>query len=400
MITINHKSECCGCEACVQICPKNCINLTTDNEGYKYPKVNQNNCINCHLCEKACPYINNISQVNTRTPILTLAAKNKNLQIVEKSSSGGVFYELAKQTISIGGYVFGAIINDRYEVVHSYTNSLSGLNKMMGSKYVQSKIGNTFSVVENFLKEGKKCLFSGTPCQISGLLYFLKKKYDNLLTVDIVCHGIPSPGVWNKYISNILNQRKDNNINSESFLSINFRKKEGFSWSGYGFSIDKNDRQLITQPAPLNPYMRSFLTNNCLRPSCYQCIYKKNSQSDITLGDFWGIDKIVPKLYDEKGVSMVMLNTQKGIDAMPYDQFIIEKVDFLEAKKYNSAIDLSTQKPITRKRFFKLCANPKYTLSDVIKKIAPIESELSAKDRLLYLPTKIFRFLHRKLNFK
>lgn len=392
MISINHKIECCGCEACVQKCPRNCIELVFDEEGYRYPKINQEQCINCHLCEKACPYLN-ITEHIKRKPILTLAAKNKNTKIVENSSSGGVFYELAKHIIASGGYVAGAIINDECEVAHTVIEAIPDLSKMMGSKYVQSKIGNTYVIIERLLKDGKPCLFSGTPCQISGLKYFLKKDYPNLITVDCVCHGVPSPGIWKKYLSDAIFQQNDG-IDKDG-LTIKFRDKTAYCWSSYGMTIKDKSKQYLSQHSSHNPYIRSFITNNCLRPSCYQCIYKNNT-SDITLGDFWGIDQVIPNMYDENGVSLVMFHTQKGIDLMPFSEFTIQKADYSDVIKYNSAIIHSSPKPITRDRFFKLCAKPGVTLERVIKAIAPIESELSLTEKLLYLPTRIRRFINRK----
>ena len=197
MIAIKEKHNCCGCSACVQVCPKQCIRMYADNEGFLYPQVNSTICIDCGLCEKVCPVIN---QNKPNVPLSVYAAKNINEEVRIKSSSGGIFTLLAEQIISEGGVVFGARFNENWEVVHDYTETIDGLESFRGSKYVQSSISDNFKVAKQFLKEGRKVLFSGTPCQIAGLKKFLQKEYENLLTMEVVCHGVPSPMVWRDYI--------------------------------------------------------------------------------------------------------------------------------------------------------------------------------------------------------
>lgn len=197
MITIIDKSKCCGCTACVQRCPKQCITLKEDDEGFLYPHVEINKCIGCNLCEKVCPLIN-ISE--KKAPIKVLAVKNRNEEERLNSSSGGIFIALAKYVIDHGGVVFGAVFDEKWEVRHTYTENVEGIIAMMGSKYLQSRIENTFSEAEFFLKQGRKVMFTGTPCQIAGLRKFLKKEYTDLLLVDVLCHGVPSPKVWRKYL--------------------------------------------------------------------------------------------------------------------------------------------------------------------------------------------------------
>lgn len=203
MISINDKKDCCGCAACVQRCPKQCITLHEDNEGFLYPQVDESLCIDCGLCEKVCPVIN---QADERTPLGVYAAKNPNESVRMQSSSGGVFTMLAERIIDEDGVVFGACFDERWEVVHSYVETKEALAKFRGSKYVQSKIGSTYQQVEGFLKSGRKVLFSGTPCQIAGLKKYLRKEYDNLLAVDFICHGVPSPGVFRTYLQEEINR--------------------------------------------------------------------------------------------------------------------------------------------------------------------------------------------------
>lgn len=395
MIKLNDNTECCGCEACSQACPKNCIEMVPDAEGYLYPKIDEDTCINCHICENVCPYLNNTFEGNEqRKPIKAYAAYNRDSSIVKKSSSGGIFYEFAKATIERGGIVFGAVINAQHEVHHTYAETLDGVMEMLGSKYVQSHIGKAFSDVKSFLHQDKPVLFSGTPCQIAGLRQYLRKDYENLLTVDFVCHGVPSPGIWKKYIyeiASVLN--KDGGTGK---LKINFREKNGFSWSNYGFSVKHENGKHFETGAVNSPYMRAFITDNCLRPSCYKCEYKNNSGSDITLGDFWGIDKVVSEMYNEEGVSLLVVNTQKGRRDAYSLNIDSKEVSYQQACIYNRAINHPSPKPITRDKFFRLATNPHYSITDAVKRIAPIYNQLSPWEYLAYLPIRIKRFIYRK----
>ena len=193
MIEITEKYLCCGCAACVQRCPKQCIILHEDHEGFLYPKVDTDNCIDCALCEKVCPILN---EGSNRKPLKVYAAINKDEKIRLESSSGGIFTLLAEQTIGEDGVVFGARFDENWQVRLDYTETIEGIAVFRGSKYVQARTENTYQQAEFFLREGRKVLFAGTPCQIAGLKKFLRKEYDNLLAVDFVCHGVPSPKVW------------------------------------------------------------------------------------------------------------------------------------------------------------------------------------------------------------
>ena len=303
MIHIIDKSKCCGCNACVQRCPKQCIAMQVDEEGFLYPVVDQSVCIDCGLCEKVCPVIN---LNEPRQPLQVLAAKNRNEEQRLRSSSGGIFILLAEHIIKQGGVVFGARFDKNWEVEHAYAETLEELEPLMRNKYVQSRIGNTYKEAEQFLKQGRQVLFVGTPCLIAGLKKFLRKEYENLLAVDFICHGVPSPGVWRRYLEEIKSERSEdagkNTVLSSSLKSmpvitgINFREKQlgGYSWKKYGFVVhakspDKGDKNtvLLSMPYGINPFMRGFLANLYLRPSCYKCPAKAGrSTSDLTIGDF------------------------------------------------------------------------------------------------------------------
>lgn len=291
MIHISEKKNCCGCSACVQRCPKQCISLTEDEEGFLYPYVNEESCVECGLCEKICPILN--PQEET-FPLQVIAAKNTNTEERLGSSSGGLFLPLAKSIINEGGIVFGADYDSNWEVHHVGVENISGLYALMMSKYLQSRIENTYKEAEKFLKCGRKVMFVGTPCQIAGLHGFLRHKvYPNLLTIDVVCHGAPSPGVWRQYLAETYSE--------EEFIKSRLKAAAGKN------SVLSSDIHYD------NVYMKGFLSNLYLRPSCHDCKCKDGKHhSDISLGDFWGIDKFNPSFDDDKGVSLVLINTPKG----------------------------------------------------------------------------------------
>lgn len=291
MIHITDKKNCCGCSACVQRCPKQCISLTEDEEGFLYPYVNEESCVECGLCEKICPILN--PQEET-FPLQVIAAKNTNTEERLGSSSGGLFLPLAKSIINEGGIVFGADYDSNWEVHHVGVENVSGLYALMMSKYLQSRIENTYKEAEKFLKCGRKVMFVGTPCQIAGLHGFLRHKvYPNLLTIDVVCHGAPSPGVWRQYLAETYSE--------EEFIKSRLKAAAG------------KNTVLSSDIHYHNVYMKGFLSNLYLRPSCHDCKCKDGKHhSDISLGDFWGIDKFNPSFDDDKGVSLVLINTPKG----------------------------------------------------------------------------------------
>lgn len=334
MIHIQNKKDCCGCEACVQKCPKHCIAFKQDEEGFFYPQVDMDECIDCHLCEKVCPVINQ-SEVNE--PKFVSAAFNSDTAIRMKSSSGGVFSWIAAKVIQQGGVVFGACYDEHWNVVHGYTENMEGVEKFRGSKYVQSKIGNSFIKTKEFLDSGKCVLFTGTPCQIRGLKLFLRKNYNNLYTADFVCHGVPSPKVWQQYLCEELEYKNKTKTerssaagkNSVLNLSLNtasaladiaFRDKTDYGWEKYCFVIRKKSGSKARQNTVLlsdihynNPYFSLFLSHVLERYSCYDCPAKSGkSGSDLTMGDYWGIDydDVIKK--DEKGISLLMAHTEKG----------------------------------------------------------------------------------------
>lgn len=306
MIEINKKSECCGCYGCVNICPTQCINMKIDNEGFWYPKVNRDKCINCNSCKRVCPVINTQSKNKFNT--IAYACKNKNEEMRLNSSSGGVFSSLCEYVISNNGIVFGAAFNEKFQVEHMEAATLQECIKFRGSKYVQSKVEENYNKAKTYLEEGKLVLFSGTQCQIKGLNLFLRKKYDNLICIDIVCHGVPSPLVFNKYKENLKNK-----YNSE-IKSINFRDKSK-GWKQYKYKFEFIDGKMEQKKFYDNIYSKGFLSNLYLRPSCYSCKAKNfKNNSDISLADYWGVQNKHPEFDDDKGTSLILINSEKGRD--------------------------------------------------------------------------------------
>ena len=306
MINIQDRRLCCGCEACAQICLKRAITMVSDSEGFQYPTVNNNTCVDCHLCEKVCHELN---PYDGRTPLETYAAINDNEIIRLASSSGGIFTLLAEHTINADGIVFGARFDINWQVEISYTDNKEGLAHFRGSKYVQARVGNSYSEAKHFLDAGRQVLYSGTPCQIAGLNHFLRKKYDNLITVDVICHGVPSPKVWGRYLSEVT----DNAV--KAIKNCRFRNKDN-GWKRFNFKLEcssENKPIRISSYHKDNHFMRAFLSNMILRPSCYDCKAKSGrSHSDITLADFWGIQNVAPEMDDDKGTGLVLVNSPKG----------------------------------------------------------------------------------------
>lgn len=368
MITIYDKKDCCGCSACVQACPKHCIKLTEDIEGFLYPSVDNDLCAKCGICDKVCPMPRTNEPIK---PFATYAATNPDEYVRSQSSSGGIFSLLAEYVIKRGGVVFGAAFNENWEVVHSYTGTIDGIVKFRGSKYVQSRIGTSFAETERFLKAGRNVLFSGTPCQIAGLKSFLRKDYGNLLAVDCVCHGVPSPGIFREYLKS---------ASRPPISKINFRDKST-GWKHYSVTV-KSENAEMSQVYHSNEYMQGFLSNLYLRPSCYDCHFRQGrSGSDITLGDFWGIDKIRPKLDDDKGLSLVIANNKQANELLRELGCDLTEMQLSDAIKYNPSIAASVNIPTYRKLFFtirkhfglksalRLCSGTSIT-SRVIRKVS------------------------------
>lgn len=345
----NGKIElCCGCRACEQICPQRCIKMQADEEGFLYPQINNDLCTGCNLCIKCCPIVeqSQSDQIIKQqfNPASAYAFYHLNDEVRIQSTSGGAFTAFVEAICDQNYVIFGARFDESFKVFHSYTNNKKELSIFRKSKYVQSDLGNSYTNAKKFLIEGKKVLFSGTPCQIAGLKAFLKKDYENLFCIDVICHGVPSPKVFKKY-KEYLECKKQSKIKK-----FDFRNKRRAGWSASEIVALFDNRKSYSRfslRVDEDIYMFSFLSYLCLRPICHTCPYATTLRtSDITIGDFWGVEKIDPDLYDEKGVSLVLVNSEKGKNALEK----CKEIAYYKSMELSSAVKYNTQlsKPAER----------------------------------------------------
>lgn len=321
------RDHCTGCTACAAACPKDAITMAADADGFCRPVVDDSKCIGCGLCEKICPALHSI--VPGHTPD-AFAVKSSDEPSRLASTSGGVFTELARDVLARGGAVFGAAYDDRFRVVHICAENENTLARLRGAKYAQSDLGDSFSDVKRRLEAGQQVLFSGTPCQCLGLKSFLRRDYENLLLVDLVCHSVPSPLAWEKYLEYISGDK--------TIAAVNLRCKDT-GWSRYRYSnrFDFSDGSCRLNPSGESLYMKLFVGDYITRPSCANCPAKGYARvSDLTLGDFWGIWDIAPELDDDRGTSLVLAQTEKGRAAL--ERLPKRAVSLEEASRENSAV--------------------------------------------------------------
>lgn len=351
MINIQDKTLCCGCYACYNICPASAINMVEDSECFNYPIIDIDKCNNCGSCEKVCPSLNAKNKQTFET--ITYACINNDNQIRLDSSSGGIFSLLAEYVISNDGVVFGACFNDELKLVHHNADNYNDYKKFRGSKYLQSIIGNTYKQAKNVLDNNKLVLFSGTPCQINGLKLYLKQDYSNLILIDLICHGVPCLKVFDYYKNELESYYK------AKVKSINFRRKYK-GWSNFSISFIFDNNKEYSQVFSKDLFIKGFLKNLYLRPSCYNCKYTNlNRFADITLGDYWGVKTIYPDLDDDKGTSLILINSSKG---EMYFNLIADKISYRKANlnhaiAYNSCIVKGVDPHPNREKFFQLFNN-------------------------------------------
>lgn len=345
MIEITKKENCSGCSACFNICPKKCITMQMDKEGFLYPEVNKAECINCNLCERSCPIINPIQEKKQEQKAFLI--QNKDEQIRRESTSGGAFTAIAKYVLSGGGVVFGACFDENYVVKHTYVEREEDLKRFRNSKYVQSQIGDTFSKAKHFLNDNRMVCFSGTPCQIEGLKCCLGKDYDNLITVDVVCRAVPSPLVWKKYFD-IKKEEMGTGIKKVMFRD----KHYGYKYSTMSVCSDKKEYHSGVES---DQWLRSFFSGICNRPSCHECKFKKRYRiSDFTIWDCFTVDTFVKGMDDDKGTTRMIIQSEKGekiLDSIK-DEIVYSSIDVEKAIEGVKEMFYPTEKSPKREQFF------------------------------------------------
>lgn len=364
------KNECCGCSACEQICPKNAIKMTADNEGFLYPEIDSSLCVECGACKKVCAFQNGCVKNHSQK---AYAVKHKNLDTRMTSRSGGVFIAISDYILDRNGSVYGAAFDDDFSVCHIRTTTKSERDRLKGSKYVQSDVKDTFSSVKDDLKNGMYVLFSGTACQVAGLKNYLgKTDTSKLYTCDLVCHGVPSPKIWIEYLDYCERKFKGKVTNAD------FRDKT------IGWNTHKEAVWIDNQKHILKGYTYLFYENEIERPSCYNCKYSNLERpADFTLADFWGIDRLVSGFNDNKGVSLLLVNTDRGAELF---DTVKNDVDYAECDieksiEPNPNLYKATDKPASREAFWLyyhkkgfVKTYKKYYNKIVIKKIKKIIS--------------------------
>lgn len=343
------KDICTGCGACAAGCPLNCIEMQADREGFRYAIIDGERCISCGKCENVCPVLHKIP---AQAEPQAFGAKHRDDSTRSRSSSGGVFPALASFVLENGGAVCGAAYAEDFSVEHQIIEDAKEIIKLQGAKYAQSRTEHLFPMLRNILETGRCLLFAGTPCQTAGLKAYLRIDYENLILVDMICHGVPSPKAWGMY----LKHRIQEDANGAEICYVNQRDKVS-GWSNYRYSlrIDYQNGKTYSVRQGEDMFMLGFVNNLYLRPSCAQCQFKGFSRcADITLGDYWGVWNQHPQVDDDKGVSLVLVNTKKGAECWSniQDDMNAFSVDLQTALAQNPSAYNGSAPHINRKAFF------------------------------------------------
>ena len=352
MINIQNKVDCCGCNACGDVCTQHAITFMTDNEGFWYPEVDKEKCTDCHLCEKVCPIIN-IKELkkNDLPQSICYAAEHKNLEVVFDSTSGGLFSALADIMYKSGGYVGGAVFNDDFSVRQYISNDKKDLPRLRSSKYLQSHLDGFYKQVRNLLKDGEKVLVCGSPCQMAALRAFLRKEYDNLIIADYICRGINSPKVWRKYLDSYEERYGSKVVYCKA-------KSKEYGWRNLTQKVILENGKAYYETKDQSNFTKGYLqTGVYCRPSCYDCKFKGYPRiADITLADFWGVEKINTSMEKNLGTSLVMINSKKG---EVYFEQVKKRIHYIPVpfesiEAGNRSLNLSVDPPkVNREDFFR-----------------------------------------------
>lgn len=311
MIQIKDKADCCGCTACISACSHSAITMQPDTEGFLYPIIDINRCVECGLCETVCPIIHRrLVDKHKPNQKALFAVRHKDGEILMNSSSGGAFLAVAELIIKKGGVVCGVEYSPTMEVRHAFAETLNGCKRFMGSKYVQSNLNHIYLKIKYYLKNDKYVLFVGTPCQVEGLKLFLKRGYDKLITVDLICHAVPSPLIFKEYV-NFINKKMKSRLNG---LNMRYKKVDGWSRK-YSYQYTFSNGKVVCNPSNISNWGRLYFSRLIDRPSCHSCRFTNfNRSGDLTIADFWDDRHKRSDLFSKKGTSLFLVNTQKGMD--------------------------------------------------------------------------------------
>lgn len=372
MINITEKSSCCGCTACFNICPKNAVAMTSDSEGFLYPRVDTASCIDCGLCEKVCPIIHTpkAPERNTQGCII----RYRDPRIVENSTSGGAFTAFADYLLKKGYLIFGAGYDSDMRVVCKPADTAEKLSEMRGSKFVQSELDTVFSDIKKRLKIGEKVLFTGTPCQVAGLVSFLGEKPDNLICIDFVCRGVASPGLWRNYLDMMEGRYR------AKVVFARFKNKT-YGYHAATMKVDFDNGKTYYASGRVDPMLKSFVSELASRPSCHDCAFKTVERvSDITMFDCYQFTPLTKMPDDDKGYTCLMIHSQTGRELL---DSVHANIDLYDADldsmiELNGIMVKNSAKPHRRReRFYQLAETQ--PIDEVIRQVAPV----SAKDRMI-----------------
>ena len=372
MIKIENKESCSGCSACKSICPVECIEMIPDKEGFLYPKVDEEKCIHCNKCDHVCPVKNRI--IPCESLLETYAVQSKDKERLLKCTSGGAFTEIAIHLLNMGWYISGVVFDEEFCVKHIVSNKLEDVNRFSGSKYVQSEMNNVFETIIQLLKNGKKILFCGTPCQVEGLKRCVGNLDENLLTIDLVCHGVPSPEIWRQYIQYATEKRGE-------IEYVNFRSKRfGYHVTVMEECYEKGKKYYGSARSHI--MSKVFFSNIADRPICYKCPFKTQKRvSDLTIYDCWNLSKLTELVTDnDKGYTNVVVHTKKGekaiLDMTPYvDMYKVETGKAIDAD--GKMMLNSVPENMKREAFYEALNN--YGLISAVNQFLPI----TLKDRAI-----------------
>lgn len=383
MDKIVEESQCTGCGTCYSVCSHEAITMQFDAEGFEYPVINQNVCVDCGLCQASCPVVNYNydKRIKYSDVQIGYAARNKNLEQRLISSSGSIFPVLAEYIIDKGGIVVGVAYDEQFNTRHLIVDKIEDLPKLQGSKYLQCTADNiTFKYIRNELNYGRLVLYSAMACQVEGLKAYLRKAYENLYTIDLICMGIPSSKVWQTYLKTF--------FTAEKIFHVNFKEKS-IGWNSFCFHIE-TDKRTFKEKGMKNLYLQSMFRTWNMRPSCFNCPFKKEKRiSDFTIADCWGANKLVPQIDDNRGLSSVIVHSKKGIALWKQveDKLETVKISIEEIAKGNSNLISNKQKAGDRERFYYLLRK---TPKNAFLKLCSVHNETFSR-RVLHKIKTILR---------